>query len=88
MDLNKIYVEEVMGRMSLVFKHAEIEYKFWDNQIKQFGYGHDEGIVLAEYYGQMCAIVNLERELLGAHVLADELESLGEPLFAIMNIPK
>lgn len=55
---------------------------FWDNQIKQFGYGHDEGIILAEYYGQMCAIVNLERELLGAHVLADELESLGEPVFA------
>lgn len=67
-------LSDLKAWMKEAFDHDESEYKFWI-KLKQ----GDWRMPAAQYYGQMCAIVNLERELLGEHAFADRLKKLDTP---------
>lgn len=42
-----------------VFDHAESEYEFWENQMRNYGWDEDNAIAAGQFYGQMQAIAAL-----------------------------
>lgn len=72
MDLKK----DLVALLDTEFERAKESYMFWTGILTREGFNVDNAILAAQYYGQMCEIVNIERELLGEHRFAKEFDKV------------
>lgn len=73
--------QDLVGILDKEFKRAKDSYMFWTGVLTCEGFNVDNAILAAQYYGQMCEIVNIERELLGEHWFANELDKVAFNLY-------
>lgn len=46
-----------------LFHNARMEFEFWEKELSDNGYDVENAIAAAQYYGQMTAIANVEKQL-------------------------
>lgn len=57
------------------YDHAESEYQFWENELKNYGYDADNAIAAAQFYGEMAALATIQYTDYDDRSLLDRLEN-------------
>lgn len=80
--------QDLVALLDKEFERAKDSYMFWTGILTREGFDVDNAILAAQYYGQMCEIVNTERELLGEYRLAKELDKIVFELYEMAEKDK